>query len=85
MDQPVHYQVDWTEDSRTGACGVVGDRLGEMSFTLLVGETTCDGCKATLGAAALDSPEPERPHRCFCGIAITQASRICTELDCPYR
>ena len=88
MDQQVHYQAELTEGTRAGACGVVDDRLGETFFTSLVRDTTCDVCKATLGPDALNSPVPEQrhaPRRCFCGIAVKEASRLCTERDCPYR
>lgn len=31
------------------------------------------------------SRRPPAAPTCFCGIEIAEATRLCTELDCPYR
>ena len=43
----------------------------------------CGEEKKRLEAAAPVTQAPER--RCYCGIIIAKASRLCTESDCPYR
>lgn len=75
----------------------VGDAIGEGNTVLGVFVPSGPGVhvlKAFLTAdelaesldGAMKTPEgTTSPPSCTCGIAIAEASRICAELDCPYR
>ncbi len=49
----------------------------------------CPGCGGkiySIGKSFESAPAVERQvPRCFCGIVIAEANRLCTELDCFYR